>query len=710
MPRLRLHPPGAGFVLQRCASPARPRVLPGLEWRSCHKIEGLVLVDRFSIRHSRLLIAVLVIVVLGVVAPTSGPPARAQELPWRDKGSPFGVVAALGNRVRADEIPAAVALMREAGIQWQREEIFWDRVQQQPGGPYDWDGDETGRYNYDLAIGAQAAAGINMLGLLDYNPAWFKGKNPHPDEWINDWGDYVYNTVARYGRERGQIKYWELWNEPNLAASGYESGLYTVDDFVRLLAVGRAAALAADPEARIVMGGLSSIWGEPPSPHHYDYFDYLERVGQLGGWRHVDVIAIHPYRPDAPEGDAWRRDQSLTFTQELQRLDGILRTYGPKPVWLTELGWSTNRGWPGVDEDTQAFYLVRAYLHAIAHPSVEKVFWYDLRNDTRPSAPYDRPVYDPREVEFHYGLLRRTYPLDPARADLRKPAFLAFRTMTEMLGGLALQEVARNGEQGLYWHRYAGMGRRVDVLWRTGATSPVVSVACACREALVRAWNGEVRYVLASAEGRLSLHPGALGTPLYVEYDPPARRGYRFPATGHSLGGAFRAFWEARGGLARFGYPLTEELIEPEPGTGRPRTVQYFERARFEHYPELSGTPYEVQLTRLGEAALQREGVDWRSLPIQPDDPPECRRFPETGRRSCPPFLAAWEQAGGLDLMGLPLTEAMERRDEATGATIRVQYFERARIEYHPTRTGTPEVIQFGLLGYEQIARWGGMP
>lgn len=654
----------------------------------------------------RLCLALLLLALFALPA-WSSRPAAAQDLPRQDKGSPFGVVAALGNRVRADEIPTAVALMREAGVQWQREEIFWDRVQQQPGGPYNWAGDGSGHYNYDLAIGAQAAAGINLLGLLDYNPAWFKGKNPHPDEWIADWGDFVYNAVARYGRERGQIKYWELWNEPNLAASGYESGLYTIADFVRILEVGRAAALAADPEAKIVMGGLASIWGEPPSAYNYDYFDYLDQVGRLGGWAYVDIIAIHPYRPDAPEGDAWRRDQSLTFSQELRRLDGILRTYGSKPIWLTEVGWSTNQGWPGVDEQTQAFFLVRAYMHAIAHPSVEKLFWYDFRNDTRPSAPYERPVYNEREVEFHYGLLRRSFPLDRERADLRKPSFLAYRAMTDLLAGLDLREVARDGAEGLHWYRFAGTGRRVDVLWRTGADTPALMVACGCREALVRAWNGEVRYLLHADAGEVILRPSALGAPLYIEYDPPPSRGRQiFAATGHSLGGAFGAFWARHGGLARFGYPLTEELIEPEAASGRPRVVQYFERARFEHFPELSGTPYEVQLARLGEPALDRVGLDWRSLPPAAEAPPECMLFPETGRRLCPPFLAAWQQAGGLDLIGLPLTEAFPE----PGADYSVQYFERARIEQHPVQAGGTYATQLGLLGREQIVRWGAMP
>jgi len=197
---------------------------------------------------------------------------------------------------------------------------------------------------------------------------------------------------------------------------------------------------------------------------------------------------------------------------------------------------------------------------------------------------------------------------------------------------------------------------------------------------------------------------------VYIEYDPPSRNSQVFAATGHSLGGAFRRFWETRGGLARFGYPLTEEVIEPEPGSGRPRTVQYFERARFEHFPELSGTPYEVQLSRLGETALQQAGIDWRALPSQSEAPPECRLFPETGRSLCPPFLEAWERAGGLDLVGLPLSEPFEVEEEGTGARYTVQYFERARMEHHPTRAGSAAAIQFGLLGRERLVRWGGMP
>ena len=651
--------------------------------------------------HHRIVLLFAVVLLLSSYAP---PNAAAQTIPWGDKGSPFGVVAALGNRVRSDEIGPAVALLREAGVQWQREEIFWHEVQKQPGGPYDWDGNGAGMYNYDAAISAQSRAGVRLLGLLDYSPAWFKGQAPRPEEWIADWGDFVYNTVARYGREQGAIKHWELWNEPNLAPTGYETGLYTVADFVRVLEVGRAAAKAADPEAQIVLGGLASIWSEPPSPYHYDYFDYLDQVARLGGWQHVDILAIHPYRPAAPEGEAWRRDQSLTFREELQRLDAFLLANGPKPVWFTELGWSASTYHLGVDADTQAFYLVRSFMLAIAHPGIEKVFWYDFRNDTSPNASYEQPRYNSGEQEFHYGLLRRSYPLDPNRADLRKPAFLAYRTMTNMLGGLALrQTISEDAGDGRYHYRFVGSNRRVDVLWRTGDGAQSLSLNCGCREALVRNWNGELLQIVYAVDGALSLSLDAVGAPIYVEYDPPTLSEHVvFPATGHSLRGAFRRFWVEGGGLARFGYPLTEELIEPEPGNGRPRTVQYFERAKFEHYPEL-GAANEIQLTRLGDLALRRQGIDWQTIPKVAEAPPDCRYFAETGHALCPPMLAAWEQAGGLAQVGFPLSGAfaVTRPD---GRPYNVQYFERARLEQEAER------VQVGLLGRELFTAWGAMP
>jgi hypothetical protein len=73
-----------------------------------------------------------------------------------------------------------------------------------------------------------------------------------------------------------------------------------------------------------------------------------------------------------------------------------------------------------------------------------------------------------------------------------------------------------------------------------------------------------------------------------------------FPQTHHTLGGVFRTYWEAHGGLMQQGYPLSDEVTAISPLDGKPYTTQYFERAVFEYHPEHAGTPYEVLLSQLG--------------------------------------------------------------------------------------------------------------
>jgi N-acetyl-anhydromuramyl-L-alanine amidase AmpD len=69
---------------------------------------------------------------------------------------------------------------------------------------------------------------------------------------------------------------------------------------------------------------------------------------------------------------------------------------------------------------------------------------------------------------------------------------------------------------------------------------------------------------------------------------------------GVHIGGGFRRFWEERGGLPIFGWPISEEFRE------NGVTVQYFERARFEHRPGIGrAEDYHVVLGRVGAELLE---------------------------------------------------------------------------------------------------------
>jgi len=82
-----------------------------------------------------------------------------------------------------------------------------------------------------------------------------------------------------------------------------------------------------------------------------------------------------------------------------------------------------------------------------------------------------------------------------------------------------------------------------------------------------------------------------------------------YAVTGHTLGGVFKTYWEQHGGLAQFGYPITEEYQEVSLTDGKTYTTQYFERARFEQHPENKGTQYEVLQGLLGREMFKLLGV-----------------------------------------------------------------------------------------------------
>jgi len=170
-----------------------------------------------------------------------------------------------------------------------------------------------------------------------------------------------------------------------------------------------------------------------------------------------------------------------------------------------------------------------------------------------------------------------------------------------------------------------------------------------------------------------------------------------FPETGHTLAGEFLTFWQQHGGLATFGYPITEEFDEESLIDGQTYRVQYFERQRFELHPE-NQPPYNVLLGLLGVEAMEGMTPHPRA---QQQDGGVCDYHAPTGHNACGRFREVW-QAGGLMVYGYPLTEEIEE----DGMT--VQYFERARFEHHPGNPAPYDVL-LGLLGYEALeARYGG--
>lgn len=142
-----------------------------------------------------------------------------------------------------------------------------------------------------------------------------------------------------------------------------------------------------------------------------------------------------------------------------------------------------------------------------------------------------------------------------------------------------------------------------------------------------------------------------------------------FESTGQTLDNqyGFLEFWETHAGAEMLGDPITPIVFEANIPT------QYFERGRLE---QRDGTVLP------GE--LGRERTRWRTFAKAPDRPVRQAElyFKSTGHFLGGSFLRFWQAHEGQLLFGAPISEPVW--EQVNGANIRVQYFERARLEHYP--------------------------
>jgi len=158
-----------------------------------------------------------------------------------------------------------------------------------------------------------------------------------------------------------------------------------------------------------------------------------------------------------------------------------------------------------------------------------------------------------------------------------------------------------------------------------------------------------------------------------------------FRPSGHNVQAAFLDYFDTHGGVDRFGYPLTEQFHD-----ARGVLVQYFQRALMEYQPN-NAAPYKVALAPLG-VLLNRQEPPINAVDIPRTSDRLRRYFRETGHTLSFMFLNYFDQHGGAAIFGYPISEFKLENGRI------VQYFQRARMEWHPENSMRYQV-HVGLLG-----------
>lgn len=195
------------------------------------------------------------------------------------------------------------------------------------------------------------------------------------------------------------------------------------------------------------------------------------------------------------------------------------------------------------------------------------------------------------------------------------------------------------------------------------------------------------------------------GTPNPTAFGQTSGRFYE--PTGKTLAGEFLAFYDSHGGIPLFGYPVTDARME------NGYLVQWTERQRMEYHPENSGTQFSVLLGLLGrELTRGLEGPRFQASNSQGAKVAQVGGgsgtfvepayfFHETEQAIGGPFQQYWSANGGLPVFGYPISSLFT---DETG--LQVQWFERARFEYHPD-LDEPNRVLLGHLGLEALKQAG---
>jgi large repetitive protein len=359
--------------------------------------------------------------VRGHIAITRGAAKWAYEisylagLPTRPEPSiPGSIVGVNSNMTQigtheADRAAEQARLMEGAWIRQAREGFDWNRVEPRKGW-HDW-------APFDQAVELARAHNVSLVGVLGYSAAWASSAPsgaPAPDRQFYpprsnaDFAAYARAVVARY---KDRVKVWEVWNEPNLAT--FWKPAPNAGAYAALLKSAYAAIKAEDPSATVLVGGLAAA-----------DLPYIKGLHSSGAWAAFDGLAIHTYVAGQPE--------SSMIPTWLDNTRAYVASKGDKPIWITELGWSTyagsGSGYIGVTESQQAEYTARAYLMA-ARAGVAGVFAYNLVE-----------VGTSSTSKLHnYGLVEQ--------GGRRKPGYGALRRIAEALdqgttGGVADPDAA----------------------------------------------------------------------------------------------------------------------------------------------------------------------------------------------------------------------------------------------------------------------------
>jgi len=290
--------------------------------------------------------------------------------------------------------------------------------------------------NLDNQLINAAERGMEVILIVRSTPPWARDDlnspcGPIKPSEYTAFGQFMHDAVERYSAPPYNVKYWEIYNEPDFPKNtnkppygdlhgcwGNESDpYYGGSAYGDMLKVVYPYIKSADPFAQVLVGGLlldCDPRGIPSSCDIVGHSDkapkFLEGILKFGAGNYFDGVSFHAYDYYAAGmgkyhnpnwGTSWNTTGPV-FTAKADYIRNLLTDYGVPGKYLmnteSAILYSTldNTG-----ETTKASYLVQAYVTALSSQSkfnLRANIWFHvfgwrnsglLNTDLSPKPAYD---------------------------------------------------------------------------------------------------------------------------------------------------------------------------------------------------------------------------------------------------------------------------------------------------------------------------------
>ena len=245
------------------------------------------------------------------------------------------------------DVDRSLDMVKAAGFGFVRMLLPWEEIEKSAG-VYDW-------YKFDRLVEKAQARQLQILFRLDRPPPWSrltamerlnaqeKTEITGPPDSFADFYKFAGLVAARY---RGRVKYYQIWNEPNLPGE-WNNQKADAPRYTELLKGAYGAIKVADPTAAVLCAPLAPTDVLDPARLELNDLVYLDGMYRAGAKDYFDILSLQiyglGYSPD------FRYIQPSLGSQDLKRVNFnrpasvhevmIRNGDGAKPAWAAEYGW-----------------------------------------------------------------------------------------------------------------------------------------------------------------------------------------------------------------------------------------------------------------------------------------------------------------------------------------------------------------------------------